>query len=152
MEEIPYPKDNPTPDLNPILSHPWIIYCKIYPNWGCFTPYDKQFERPCPGFLISALCPSLSLFSVCLPASLMPPLPYGLSLFYSPPFPNKPLALTLLLMVYSLNGIPWNGPQKGTHFDFLLSRLSWHLVWPCCKSIYPKEICSLCLFLSSLPP
>lgn len=109
-----------TAGLNLILNHPWGVYCKIYPNWGCLTPYCKWFELAHPGFLNSTLLPppfpvlclsalysSPSLFCLSVYPPLTSPLGDDLSLFYSPNPPNKPLTLTLLFLVCSLSGIPW---------------------------------------------
>lgn len=56
----------------------------------------------------------------------------------------------------SLSGIPCQGPAKGTHFAFLLTRLSWHLVWPCWHSTHNKfglsvSVCSPTLKCINIP-
>lgn len=75
----------------------------------------------------SSLIPLVSsLFSICLPVSLMFPIRHDFHSFTVPP--PQTLLLILLHMVCLFNGIPGQGPMKGTHFTFLFC-LSLQLPW-----------------------
>lgn len=119
------------------------MYDKIYPDWGCFAPYNKRFAVPCPGFLSSALPPLPLPCSLCLSVLTLRSLP-----LFNP-------ANSVVHRVFS----QWRtlaGPTESVPFYLSHSR-GYADIWPGHAGIlpahplHPQRSCSLCFCLLSHP-
>lgn len=134
-----------------IFTHLSGVYYKIF-QIGAVSRHRTCFELPHPGFWSPACRPlPLTLFSV--PLSTCLSFLHSKILFSLSPRPLINILHSPSFLVCSLRSIPWQDPSKCTHFAFLLTVISWHLVLSCWDSTQNRSnlfvpVCSptvLCL-------